>query len=215
MREQYTLAVNTTSPILYVVISGISGGKDEPLVQYLASALQESGTTASIQFANDPNYNDQTLPAMNELPIKGYLDCLDHVIKIASAKHSVEHIVLIAHSFSAVIATYYLANHLEDQGSRDFTLISIDNDDSDAALKYIDSLDDMARKDPLMNPFSPSTIQYLRDNPSKEALDHLPRAFHVEADEFGADHEFASDESRRLLLDSIHAIIADVGIGRS
>ncbi len=207
MSGQYNLTSNLTSDTLYVIASGISGGKDEPFVEYLFDALKEYGSVISLQFANDPIYNDDMLPDMNEISVEDYFACIDSAIAAASEKKAPTHIVFVAHSFSAIIATYYLGAHEKETASADYTLITIDNDDSDAALKYIDSLNEEARKDKFQNPFSPSTTQYLREHPSAHLLNALSvRKHHIDADEVGADHEFESDESKRLLIDRILSV---------
>lgn len=189
---------------LYIIMSGISGGKDEPFAQYLFDALKEHGSTLSIQFANDPLYQDERLPNMNAMSLEDYFANIDEAIEVASQGRQFKQIILVAHSFSAVIATYYLGERVRVISTVQKALITIDSDDSDAALMYIDSLNEDARKDRFQNPFSKSTVAYMRAHKSADVLTTLavPK-LHIDASEFGTDHEFESTESKRLLVEKI------------
>ncbi|OYV63500.1 MAG: hypothetical protein B7X03_01640 [Parcubacteria group bacterium 21-58-10] len=203
---QFNFAQNDASDTLYVVMSGISGGKDESFVQYLFNAFKERASVVSIQFANDPLYHNNALPDMNAMSIEDYFTGIDKAIKIGSQKRQHSHIILVAHSFSAVIAAYYLNERKDTLSSSQYALITIDNDDSAAALTYVDSLGEDARKDKFQNPFSQSTTAYMRAHKSADVLVALtvPK-FHIDADEVGGDHEFTSDESKHLLVEKILA----------
>ncbi len=106
----------------------------------------------------------------------------------------------------AVIATYYLYEHKDTLAKKQYALITIDNDDSAAALAYIDSLSEDVRADKFQNPFSQDTAAYMREHKSTDALAALavPK-LHIDASEVGSDHEFESDESKRLLVEKILA----------
>ena len=85
-----------------------------------------------------------------------------------------------------------------------YGLISIDNDDSLAALAYIDSLSDAAKQDKYQHPFSHDVVAYMRKHESIDVLAALrsPK-LHIDASEVGGDHEFKSEESKRLLAERI------------
>ena len=203
---QLNLVQNDASDTLYVIISGISGGKDEPFVQYLFNTLKEHGSAVSIQFANDPLYHDDALPDMNAMSMENYFAGIDEAIKATSNGREFARVIFVAHSFSAVIAVYYLGERKDTFLKSQYALITIDNDDSVAALAYIDSLSEDARKDKFQNPFSQSTTAYMRAHKSTDALASLTMPkLHIDASEVGADHEFESDESRRLLVEKILA----------
>ncbi len=203
---QFNFAQNDASDTLYVIMSGISGGKDEPFVRYLFNAFKEQGPVVSIQFANDPLYHDDALPDMNTMSMEDYFTSIDEAIETACQKRKFAHIVLVAHSFSAVIAAYYLNERKHISSTAQYALITIDNDDSTATLTYIDSLSEDARKDKFQNPFSQSTTAYMRAHKSADALVALtvPK-LHIDADEIGGDHEFGSDEAKRLLVEKVLA----------
>ena len=203
---QFNFSQNDTSDTLYVIMSGISGGKDEPFVQYLFNAFKKSGSVVSIQFANDPLYHNDALPDMNAMSMEDYFTGIDEAIEMASQKRQPTQIILVAHSFSAVIAAYCLHERKAVSLTAKPALITIDNDDSAAALTYIDSLSEDARKDKFQNPFSQSTTVYMRAHKSADTLFALtiPK-LHVNADEVGGDHEFENDESKRLLVEKILA----------
>ncbi len=201
---QFNFSQNGTSDTLYVIMSGISGGKDESFVQYLFNAFKERRSVVSIQFANDPLYNNGALPDMNAMSMEDYFSGIDEAIQMASQKQKFTRIILVAHSFSAVIATFYLAGREGSSSNMLYALITIDNDDSAAALTYIDSLSEDARNDKFQNPFSQSTTTYMRTHKSIDVLTSLavPK-LHIDADEVGGDHEFENDESKRLLVEKI------------
>ncbi|MHB0865350.1 MAG: hypothetical protein ACYC1Y_00355 [Minisyncoccota bacterium] len=203
---QFNFAQHDAADTLYVIMSGISGGKDEPFVQYLFSAFKEHGSVVSIQFANDPLYHSDALPDMNAMSMEDYFTGIDEAIEMASKKRQPAHIILVAHSFSAVIAAYYLNERKDVSLTAKSALITIDNDDSDAALTYIDSLGEDARKDKFQNPFSQSAAAYMRAHKSADVLTALvvPK-LHINADEVGGDHEFENDGSKRLLVEKILA----------
>ncbi|HUY62360.1 MAG TPA: hypothetical protein VMV50_01025 [Candidatus Paceibacterota bacterium] len=203
---QFNTARNDATDTLYVIISGISGGKDEPLVQYLFDALKKHGSTISIQFANDPLYHDDSLPDMNAMSMEDYFSDLDEAIEVASQKRKPAQIIFVAHSFSAVIVAYYLGSRRSTLSTTRYALITIDNDNSEAALKYIDSLNEDEKKNKFQNPFSPSTTAYMREHKSAEVLTALAMPkLHIDASEVGADHEFGSEESKQLLIEKILA----------
>ena len=201
---QFNSYRNDVSDTLYVIMSGISGGKDEPFVQYLFNALGEHGSTISIQFANDPFYHDNALPEMDAMSMKDYFAGIDEAMEVASQERRFTRIAFVAHSFSAVIAAYYLGERQSVASGVHYALITIDNDDSVAALAYIDSLSADARKDKFQNPFSQSTTEYMREQRSADVLAALTLSkLHIDASEVGGDHEFKSDESKRLLVEKI------------
>ncbi|MHB1163416.1 MAG: alpha/beta fold hydrolase [Minisyncoccota bacterium] len=203
---QFNFSQNDASDTLYVIMSGISGGKDESFVQYLFNAFKERDSVVSIQFANDPLYHNDALPDMNAMSMEDYFTCINEAIGMASQKRQLTHIILVAHSFSAVIATYYLNERKDVSLTAKPELITIDNDDSAAALIYIDSLSEDARKDKFQNPFSQSTTTYMRAHKSADVLfDLMLPKLHIDADEVGGDHEFQNDESKRLLVEKILA----------
>ena len=201
---QFNLFQNDASDTFYVIMSGISGGKDEPFVQYLFNTLKEYGSAVSIQFANDPFYHDDALPDMNAMSMENYFAGIDEAIKAAIQDRKFVRIIFVAHSFSALITAYYLYERKDTSAKTQLALITIDNDDSVAALTYIDSLGEDARKDKFQNPFSQSTTAYMRAHKSADVLAGLtvPK-LHIEANEVGGDHEFGSDESKRLLVEKI------------
>ena len=187
-------------------MSGISGGKDELFVQYLFNAFKERGSVVSIQFANDPFYHDDVLPDMNAMSMEDYFAGIDEAIQGASQEQKFTRIVFVAHSFSALIVAYYLQECRDVLLKTQCALITIDNDDSSATLTYIDSLSEDARKDKFQNPFSQSTTEYMRAHKSADVLAILtvPK-LHIDASGVGGNHEFESDESKRLLVEKMLA----------
>lgn len=143
---------------------------------------------------------------MNAMSIEDYFTGIDEAIETARLKRKLTRIILIAHSFSAVIATYYLFERRDISLAAQFALITIDNDDSVVVLTYIDSLNEDAQKDKFQNPFSQSTVAYMRAHKSPDILVALtvPK-LHIDADEVGGDHEFQNNESKRLLVEKILA----------
>ena len=193
------------SRALYVVLSGISGGKDEPLVQYLSEAIKGTGSVLGMQFANDPLYHDDALPEMEEMTFDDCFDRLDAALELAGGTEAYANIIFITHSFSSVIATYYLGTHTRPSSlSPRYTLVVIDSDPSPKLLEYLNSLSREALGDKTQNPFNASIIDYMRAHDSTEVLKALPvSVMTFDAEEIGADHEFTSDESKRLLAERL------------
>lgn len=196
---------NENSRTLYVVLSGISGGKDEPLVQHLSEAVKDHGAVLSVQFANDPLYHDSALPEMEEMSFDDCFGRLDEAFDLAGGTDAYTDIVFITHSFSSVIAAYYLGAYAKPRSpSPHYTLIIIDSDPSPKLLAYLDTLSAGAFVDRSQNPFHTSIIDYMREHDSTEVLKTLPvTVAAIEAEEIGSDHEFTSDESKRLLVEKI------------
>lgn len=190
---------------LFVVLSGISGGKDEPLVQYLSEAVKSRGSVLSMQFANDPLYHDDALPETGEMTFYDCFDRIDHGLQIAGGVGAYTDIVFVTHSFSSVIAAYYLGLHMRaGSPTPRYTLVSIDSDPSSKIIEYLDTLSEEDFKNESKNPFHSSVVEYMRGHDSAKLLETLPFSVgSIDASEIGADHEFTSDESKRMLAERI------------
>ncbi|MBU6214811.1 hypothetical protein KGM48_03155 [Patescibacteria group bacterium] len=203
--ENIDLTPNRGSRVLYVILSGITGGKDEMLVRHLSELLKSRGSVLTVQFANDPSCHDDMLPEMEEMTFDDCFGRLDSALQIAGGEEAYGDIVFITHSFSSIISTYYLGVHKQISSSAPrYTLITIDSDPSPKILAYLDSLDAEARADKVVNPFHSSIVNFMRQHDSTEVLKSLPvTVLNIDADDVGADHEFTSDESKHLLVETI------------
>ncbi len=196
---------NKNSRALFFVLSGVTGGKDEPLVNYLSRTVSARGSVLTLQFANDPLYQNSALPEMEEMTFANCFSRIDRAMQIAGGTELYSEIIFLAHSFSAVIVSYYLGLHTQTHASSPhYTLVIIDSDPSSKLLAYLDAQSEEFLRDKTRNPFHASVVDFMRTHDSAEILRALPvSVISIEASEIGADHEFTSDDSKRQLAEKI------------
>lgn len=84
------------------ISSGLSGGISTSLVKNTKSLLENSFNILSVQFASDPDYEDNNLKDYSKITLEEIYLAFDKVI--ADTKPS----VCVGHSFSALLILYYL-----------------------------------------------------------------------------------------------------------
>ena len=205
MHEDIDFYSNKSSNTLFVLLSGITGGKDELLIKYLEGALKSRGSVLRVQFANDPTYHSDTLPDITKMSFEHCFSCMDRAFEIASGTKHYSNIIFVAHSFSAVIATYYLGLHkpINSLPPR-YTLVVVDSDPSPRLLEVLDIQGEESFSDHAENPFHSDVMQYMREHDSAALLETLPATvIKIDASVLGVDHEFTAEESKRRLLNEI------------
>lgn len=193
---------NETEDKLYIITSGLSGGKDEGLVKDLSSSLIKSGSVLNIQFCNDPFYKDEKLEEVDRLTFEYCFKRLDREIESSTKNHkrNFNEIIFVGHSFSALISIYYLYRIFKNKKDVLYKLTLLDKSSSVDILKFIKT----DQKDIIL---SSRLIKYLENNNEVEMLKKLEnngvKIKCTESDELGANHEFEGREIRSRIAEII------------
>ncbi len=196
---------NATKDKLYVVLMGLSGGKDETLTKDLSSGLTENGSVLNIQFCNDPDYQDVNLKGIEDLTFEYCFETLDREIEDAKDKHKRDfnEIVFISQSFSALISIYYVYKTLKNKKDVLHKLVLLDKSSSRGIVEYM-------KTDQKEITLSKQLIKYLESNNEIEMLKELEKngvkIKNIEAEDLGADHEFEGDKIRKAISDEIKSL---------
>lgn len=183
---------------LYIIISGLSGGKDEGLVKDLSSALIKSGSILNIQFCNDPLYKEEMLEEVDKLTFEYCFKRLDREIKYATKNHkrNFNEIIFVGHSFSALISIYYLYRNFKKKKNMLYKLTLLDKSSSVDILKFMKT----DQKDITL---SNRLIKYLEGNNEIKMLGELKnngvKIKNIESSELDANHEFEGKKVRKTV----------------
>lgn len=196
--DNFNFLNNERESKLYIIISGLSGGKDESLVKDLSSALIKSGSVLNIQFCNDPYYKDEKLEEVDKLTFEYCFKRLDREIKYATKNHkrNFNEIIFVGHSFSALISIYYLYRNFKKKKNMLYKLTLLDKSSSVDILKFMKT----DQKDVTLNK---RLIKYLEGNNEIKMLKELKnngvKIKNIESSELGANHEFEGKKVRKAL----------------
>jgi hypothetical protein len=200
--NNFRLLNNATKDKLYVVLMGLSGGKNESMTKDLSSGLTENGSVLNIQFCNDPGYQDVNLKEIEDLTFEYCFETLDREIEDAKDKHKRDfnEIVFVSQSFSALISIYYLYKKLQNKTDVIYKLALLDKSSSKDIVEYM-------KTDQKEIKLSKRLIEYLENNNEIEMLKALEereiKIKNIEAEELGANHEFEGDGVRKVLTDTL------------
>jgi hypothetical protein len=193
---------NAIKDKLYIVLMGLSGGKDENLTKDLSSNLSKNGSVLNIQFCNDPDYQDANLKEIEDLTFEYCFETLDREIEDAKDKHKrgFNEIVFISQSFSALISIYYVYKTLKNKNNAFYKLVLLDKSSSKDIVQYM-------KTDQKDIKLSKKLIEYLENKNEMEMLKELEKNWvkikNIEAEELGAGHEFEGDGVRKSLWDTL------------
>lgn len=193
---------NASSSKLYIILSGLSGGKEESLVKDLSTIIIKGGSILSIQFCNDHFYKNNKLDEVENLTFEYCFKRLDEEIKYAKNSHGVSfnEIVFVGHSFSALISIYYVYRTSKKKKNLPYKLVLLDKSNSIDIVEFMKT----DQKDII---FSKRLIKYLENNDEVEMLKELRNKGiaikNIEAGDLDANHDFKGKKIRKTLANFI------------
>lgn len=199
--ENINFLNNEINDILYIILSGISGGKDENLVIDLSKRLTSHGSILNIQFCNDPFYKNKELKELENIEYLDYKNIMDISILKAEKLHfkKFDKIIFVGHSFSGLIVTYYLKD-VSLFGNAITGLILLDTSISRDIVAYMK----IDQKDIKLND---KLVKFLENNDENEIIKSLSESSikikNLESDNLKTNHNFDGEEVRDLITKEI------------